>query len=267
LYLLRYALDFTGTLSTDEVAGKRGFGAAFLARDRNGKLYLLDFGAVKQVTSTLGSRNSSTGIYSMGFAPSEQVAGEQVYPSTDLYALAVTVVTLLTGKKPTEMFDLVRHQWKWRSHAQVSDALANALNKMLSLAPSQRFHSAMEVMAALKLPYTSSPSASPQLAPQQFPQLSRPNFSIWEILAGAALFNTAPSSSVSNPTSNFASVQNVPNGLFNYGGSTSWAPVRLTIDRQIQAAQPGFRLRCVEPTSVAPGSSKSYLALRHEVLG
>jgi serine/threonine-protein kinase len=157
-----------------------------IMRDRNGKFYLLDFGAVKQVTSTVGSRNSSTGIYSMGFAPPEQVAGEEVYPSTDLYALAVTAVTLLTGKKPTEMFDPVRNQWKWRSHAQVSDALANALNKMLSLAPSQRFQSAMEVMAALKLPYTSSPSASPQLVPQQFPQLSRPNFSIWEILAGAA---------------------------------------------------------------------------------
>lgn len=56
-------------------------------------------------------------------------------------------------------------------------------------------------------------------------------------------------------TSNFASVKDVPTGLFNYGGSTSWAPIRLIIDPQIQTAHPTFRLRFVEPTGVAPGSS------------
>lgn len=77
---------------------------------------------------------------------------------------------------------------------------------------------------------------------------------------------TTGSPNVSSPTwelsssqrtndSNFASVNNVPNGLFNYGGSTSWAPIRLTVDPKIQASQPRFALRYVEPTSVAPGSS------------
>lgn len=51
---------------------------------------------------------------------------------------------------------------------------------------------------------------------------------------------------------NFASVQNVPSGLFNYGGSTSWAPIRLAINPVIQAARPEFRLRYVEPTSGSP---------------
>lgn len=55
--------------------------------------------------------------------------------------------------------------------------------------------------------------------------------------------------------STFASIRNVPRGLFNYGGSTSWATIRLTIDPQILAAQPGFRLRYVEPPNVTPGSS------------
>jgi len=49
-------------------------------------------------------------------------------------------------------------------------------------------------------------------------------------------------------------VQNVPSGLFNYGGSTSWAPIRLAIDPVIQAARPEFRLRYVEPTSGSPSS-------------
>jgi phosphate transport system substrate-binding protein len=55
-------------------------------------------------------------------------------------------------------------------------------------------------------------------------------------------------------TENFAGVQNVPSGLFSYGGSTSWAPIRLLVDATLQAARPEFRLRYVEPIGSAPGS-------------
>ncbi len=48
---------------------------------------------------------------------------------------------------------------------------------------------------------------------------------------------------------NFSSVENVPTGLFNYGGSTSWAPVRQSIHKKIQAARPVFRLRYVQRLS------------------
>lgn len=58
-----------------------------------------------------------------------------------------------------------------------------------------------------------------------------------------------------NSDRTFSSIQNVPSGLFNYGGSTSWAPIRLRVDSAIQAARPEFRLRYVTPTGVAPGSS------------
>ncbi|HEY9781506.1 MAG TPA: serine/threonine-protein kinase [Leptolyngbyaceae cyanobacterium] len=153
-----------------------------IMRDRNGKLYLLDFGAVKQVTSSAGGASGSTGIYSMGFAPPEQVAGGEIFPSTDLYALAVTAITLLTNKKATELFDINRNQWNWRSHVQVSDRTANVLNKMLSLAPHQRFGSAVEVMAALK-------SNIPAPSLQHQPSSSKParlTFSTLEILASAA---------------------------------------------------------------------------------
>ena len=77
-----------------------------IMRDRKGKLFLLDFGAVKQVTNS-PTGNSSTGIYSLGFAPPEQMSGAKVFASTDLYALAVTVILLLTGQKDisSKLFD------------------------------------------------------------------------------------------------------------------------------------------------------------------
>lgn len=63
------------------------------------------------------------------------------------------------------------------------------------------------------------------------------------------------SSPAASGNTNFTTVQNVPNGLFNYGGSTTWAPIRLAIDSTIQAARPEFRLRYVNPTSDTPGSA------------
>lgn len=52
---------------------------------------------------------------------------------------------------------------------------------------------------------------------------------------------------------NFAKVQ-VPSGLFSYGGSTTWAPIRGQVDPAIQTVWPQFRLRYTDPTTGAPGS-------------
>jgi len=66
----------------------------------------------------------------------------------------------------------------------------------------------------------------------------------------APLSNSQPSNSVET----FALVSNVPSGLFNYGGSTTWAPIRLSVDPGIQTVWPQFQLRYTSPTSGAPGS-------------
>ncbi|MBW4519604.1 MAG: protein kinase [Scytolyngbya sp. HA4215-MV1] len=145
-----------------------------IMRHRNGKLYLLDFGAVKQATK--GGRpagSGSTGIYSLGFAPPEQVSGGEVYPSTDLYALAVTCIVLLTGKEPNELFESYRNAWNWQNFAQVSPKLAGVLDRMLLPTPSDRFHSAGEVLTALKQPGISS--MRPVVKPAGKPVIPRPS--------------------------------------------------------------------------------------------
>ncbi len=138
-----------------------------IMRDRKGRLFLLDFGAVKQVTTAAVGTPSgrSTGIYSMGFAPPEQMSGGQVYPSTDLYALAVTVITLLTGKEAGELYDSYNNNWNWRNYAQVSDTLGNVLDRMLLSAPNQRFQSAQEALDALSSRRQPPPPPSVTLPP------------------------------------------------------------------------------------------------------
>ncbi|MBE9178894.1 serine/threonine protein kinase [Oculatella sp. LEGE 06141] len=140
-----------------------------IMRRRDGRLFLLDFGAVKQVTAAAVGQpaKASTGIYSMGYAPPEQMAGSVVYPSTDLYALAVTCITLLTGKQPNELYDSYSNGWNWRAYAQVSDRLEAILNRMLLPTPSQRFSSADEVVEALSAPGRRSAAPPPPPPPVQ----------------------------------------------------------------------------------------------------
>ncbi|GAB4293078.1 MAG: PstS family phosphate ABC transporter substrate-binding protein [Oscillatoriaceae cyanobacterium] len=52
----------------------------------------------------------------------------------------------------------------------------------------------------------------------------------------------------------FAGVTGVPSGVFNYGGSTTWAPVRGLVDPLIQVVWPDFQLRYVQHPTEPPGS-------------
>jgi hypothetical protein len=115
-----------------------------IMRDRDGKLHLLDFGAIKNVTQP-----GRTIIYSQGYAPPEQLLGQQVYFSTDIYALGTTCLFLLTQKRPEELFDSSRNQWIWQEQTFLNQPLQNVLTKMLALAPVNRFQSATEVLAAI----------------------------------------------------------------------------------------------------------------------
>jgi phosphate transport system substrate-binding protein len=51
-----------------------------------------------------------------------------------------------------------------------------------------------------------------------------------------------------------ADVPSVPTGLFNYGGSTTWAPIRKEVDGTLQTVWTGFKLRYTDPIKGAPGS-------------
>jgi serine/threonine protein kinase len=116
-----------------------------IMRHPNGRLYLLDFGAIKNIT-----KPGSTVIYSQGYAPPEQFRGQQVFFASDLYALAATCVVLLTNETHDKLFDTIRDQWQWENYAKVSNATAVVLNRMLQNAPFSRFQSVEETRLALK---------------------------------------------------------------------------------------------------------------------
>ncbi len=119
---------------------------------------LIDFGVVKEAATQLQSHlgmAQSTVAGKPGYAPPEQLQTGNAYASSDLYALAVTVLVLLTGKEPQDLFDDISLNWKWQQFANVSPSLAKTLNRMLSYKPAQRFSSAEEVLQALQGAYSS----------------------------------------------------------------------------------------------------------------
>lgn len=124
----------------------------------DGRLVLIDFGAVKETISKVdesGFKHSTTQfVGTVGFAPPEQLASRPVY-SSDIYALGVTCLYLLSGKSPLEFdYEFVTGEVRWRDFIQVSDAFANVLNKMLKISPQERFRSAADVVSMLRLePY------------------------------------------------------------------------------------------------------------------
>ncbi len=81
----------------------------------NGQVALIDFGATRQITTTVWGNANLTMVLTPGYAPPEQLNCQTV-PQSDFYALGRTFVHLLTGEHPLN-FDIDdQGNLKWRSH-------------------------------------------------------------------------------------------------------------------------------------------------------
>ncbi|HLO83988.1 MAG TPA: serine/threonine-protein kinase [Nostocaceae cyanobacterium] len=123
-----------------------------ILRHSDGLPVLIDFGVVKELANRLQATGTTpaTTVGKLGYAPSEQMQTGRAYPSSDLYALAVTALVLLTGKEPADIYDETRLIWNWQKWVSLSPGFAQILQRMLSYVPSERYQSAAEVAQALQ---------------------------------------------------------------------------------------------------------------------
>jgi serine/threonine protein kinase len=115
------------------------------------RLVLIDFGAVSDRESSEVSDNRLVvkAIGTPGYAPPEQVSEQPVYAS-DLYALGMTCIFMLTGKEPIAWkIDPQTCEVIWRPAAEVSDSFADIINRMIRVPLSDRYQSAIQVSSAL----------------------------------------------------------------------------------------------------------------------
>lgn len=153
-----------------------------IRRSADGLPVLIDFGGVKQVAARAISESSPqangrvatmTRIGKLGYAPPEQLEQGAVSPHSDLYALAVTVLVLLTGKEPQDLFftNGSLNRRGWQPAVSLTPTLTKTLDRMLDPYPDKRYQAAQEVLQALTQP-DATQAKSPRSAP--VPKVSAP---------------------------------------------------------------------------------------------
>ncbi len=117
-----------------------------LIRRADGKIFLVDFGAVQHSYYTTLMRGSTT-VGTIGYAAPEQWTPKAI-PATDLYSLGASLLYLLTHRNPGDLSsDGLRIEF--REQVSISIGLTNWLEKMLQPAAEDRFANARESLAAL----------------------------------------------------------------------------------------------------------------------
>ncbi len=128
-----------------------------MRRASDGKLVLIDFGASKQLTTTVHTQ-IGTRIGTHGYSPLEQIQLGEAYPASDLFALGATCFHLLTGVHPFNLWTRNGFNWvnNWRQHlpSPVSQELGKVLDKLLEVEILERYQSADEVIKDLQIPPT-----------------------------------------------------------------------------------------------------------------
>jgi formylglycine-generating enzyme required for sulfatase activity/predicted Ser/Thr protein kinase len=146
-----------------------------------GRILLLDFGLAKGAagqmsTADADSRPKSIYGYTPNYAPLEQIRGAGTDPRSDLYSLAATVWTLLTGKVPPDALSRVGEKEEGKPdplrpahelNQQVPLFVSDALSRAMSLNRNQRYASAAEMRRVLRnVPQAEGERLAPQTVPQ-----------------------------------------------------------------------------------------------------
>ncbi|MBT9310893.1 serine/threonine-protein kinase [Leptothoe kymatousa] len=192
----------------------------------NGNLpVLIDFGVGKQIVenSNLNERDINEVSYvgkmslvgKVGYAPHEQIRLGICSASSDLYALGVTAIVLLTCKDPSMLMNQYTLQWEWPNHVDLSPQFSQILDKLLADTPASRYQSTAEVLDDLQ-------ALTQDFDSELQPEETLLSLSYDEVMASQTLISSPPPG-LATPTQDASSFNNV-------------APVAVPAPKQI--AQP-----------------------------
>ena len=136
-----------------------------IRRNSDGKLVLIDFGAVKEIQTLVigagGQPKPSIIVGTDGYMPTEQLKGRP-RPNSDIYALGVMAILALTGLFPGQLQeDTDTGELVWRQHAQVSRKIAHVIDKMVHSNCLKRYQSATEVLRDLGIRSSTTVAINP----------------------------------------------------------------------------------------------------------
>ena len=142
-----------------------------MRRRQDGKIVLIDFGAVKDIsalkTDSQGHTDVTVSIGSPGYMPSEQARGKPRL-SSDVYAVGMIGIQALTGIAPDSLQeDANTGEILWRDRVEVSNAFAEVLQKMVFSHFSQRYKSAIDALQGMQSLCATNISNSNNIAPTE----------------------------------------------------------------------------------------------------
>jgi serine/threonine protein kinase len=121
-----------------------------IRRRTDGKIVLIDFGTAFQCT---GSSQPTVRFGTLGYCPIEQQAGTPVF-SSDLYALGVCAIQLLTGIEPIQLHPNAAGNaldWHRSLKVKIDPRLVAILDRLVKIRVSDRYQSASDVLVDLQL--------------------------------------------------------------------------------------------------------------------
>ena len=164
-----------------------------IRRKSDGRIVLIDFGAIKQIGTDVEVDHEKTyGTVIVGtpaYMPSEQASG-QPRLSSDIYAVGLVGIQALTGLKPEKLpKDESTAEIIWDNLGDVSPKLMSILDKMLRYDFRQRYYSATEALQAVQrlaspaqpvtiTEYVTQPQTRQQLVVPTLPQQSENDHSL-----------------------------------------------------------------------------------------
>ncbi|MDJ0702100.1 MAG: serine/threonine-protein kinase [Leptolyngbyaceae cyanobacterium MO_188.B28] len=155
--LLREILEVLAFVHQKQVIHRDIKPSNLIRRRQDGRMVLIDFGAVKQVSARSmdhkpGGTNLTIAIGTQGYMPNEQLAGKPRF-SSDVYSVGMIGVRALTGIHPKRLDEDIRtSEIAWRNHApHVSPELAAVIDCMVRYDFRDRYQSAIEALEDLQL--------------------------------------------------------------------------------------------------------------------
>lgn len=175
-----------------------------IRRERDGKIFLIDFGVVKQIIAPLDVTQLTSVVGTPEYMPLEQCQGRPKF-SSDLYAVGKICIQSLTGLDSQQLAALFEeaNETAWYDGIEIGSALINVLNKMVHPNYQERYQSAIEALEAVRKVVrdsqtltTQMPRSSSDIEPVEATQTSTETLSkvtraldirIW-VTIGVALF-------------------------------------------------------------------------------
>ncbi len=150
--ILRGVLEILAFIHKHSVIHRDIKPSNIIRREVDGKVVLIDFGAVKQIQpqEQTSQEGFTVAVGTRGYAPSEQYAGHPNF-SSDIYALGMIGVQAVTGIPPQQLsVSGETGDISWRHLANVSEKLGDILQKMVRYHFPERYQSATEVLKELE---------------------------------------------------------------------------------------------------------------------